>query len=421
MDIPHICAFVPDREKGRDDCKLRCRVRWDSSRRIVSFGTGYRIDPRKWSRETQRCRINTSHGRRNVPAATINRAIQRLSDIVEQAFADFGRAGHVPSEDEMRAAVNSALGRVYDFSDSPDSAFEEFINECGKLNAWSESTYKKHRTMRRKMAESGIFTSFDDFTEENLRMFVSYLRDDCGLRESTCAKSIALLKWFLGWAERRGLLHDASFRAFSPKFRRTETDVIFLTWDELMRLEAWTPPEECRNPDTLMKVRDVFCFCCFTSLRYSDVAALRRTSVHEGYISVTSVKTADSLRIELNRHSRAILDRYASLPGDKALPVISNQKMNVYLKDICRMCGLDTPITVTYYRGSRRIEETHPKWELIGTHAGRRTFICNALMMGIPPQIVMKWTGHNDYKAMRPYIDVADSAKSAAMRAFDRE
>ncbi len=56
----------------------------------------------------------------------------------------------------------------------------------------------------------------------------------------------------------------------------------------------------------------------------------------------------------------------------------------------------------------------------IGTHAGRRTFICNALALGIPPQVVMKWTGHSDYKAMKPYIDIADDIKANAMSKFNQ-
>ena len=67
-----------------------------------------------------------------------------------------------------------------------------------------------------------------------------------------------------------------------------------------------------------------------------------------------------------------------------------------------------------------RVEETRLKWEMLGTHAGRRTFICYALSEGISPQIVMKWTGHSDYKAMRPYIDIAESARAEAMKKFNK-
>ena len=67
-----------------------------------------------------------------------------------------------------------------------------------------------------------------------------------------------------------------------------------------------------------------------------------------------------------------------------------------------------------------KVEETFPKYELIGTHAGRRTFICFALSQGIAPQVVMKWTGHSDYKAMKPYIDIAEKTKAEAMNLFEK-
>ncbi len=100
--------------------------------------------------------------------------------------------------------------------------------------------------------------------------------------------------------------------------------------------------------------------------------------------------------------------------------MISNQKMNDYIKELGQLCKIDKPITVTYYKGNQRFDEVHPKYKLLGTHSGRRTFICNALILGIAPHVVMKWTGHSDYKSRRPYIDVADAAKAEAMKLFNR-
>jgi integrase len=54
----------------------------------------------------------------------------------------------------------------------------------------------------------------------------------------------------------------------------------------------------------------------------------------------------------------------------------------------------------------------------MATHAARRTFICTALAAGIPPQVIMKMTGHSDYKAMKPYIEVAERTKDDAMVKF---
>ena len=174
---------------------------------------------------------------------------------------------------------------------------------------------------------------------------------------------------------------------------------------------------------TMSEVRDVFCFCCFTSLRYSDVANLKRQNVFSDHILITTIKTADTLKIELNKYAKTILEKYENVafPFNKVLPVVSNQRMNEYLKEMAEICGLNEPITKTYYYGNKRSDEVKPKWAMIGTHAGRRTFICNALMMGIAPQIVMKWTGHSDYKAMKPYIDIADEAKAEAMSLFDKK
>jgi integrase len=93
--------------------------------------------------------------------------------------------------------------------------------------------------------------------------------------------------------------------------------------------------------------------------------------------------------------------------------------MNDYLKELGELAKIDTPVSQTHYFGSERIDEVLPKYELLGTHVGRRTFICSALSIGIPVQVVMKWTGHSDYKSMKPYIDVADKTKKNAMEKFN--
>ena len=166
----------------------------------------------------------------------------------------------------------------------------------------------------------------------------------------------------------------------------------------------------------------MFLFQCFTGLRYSDVFNLRQSDVKQNHIEITTIKTADSLTIELNNHSKAILDKYKEVffEDDKVLPVITNQKMNDYLKELAELAEINEPVREVYYKGNQRIDETTPKYALLGTHAGRRTFICNALSLGIPAQVVMKWTGHSDYRAMKPYIDIADEIKANAMDKFNQ-
>ena len=85
-----------------------------------------------------------------------------------------------------------------------------------------------------------------------------------------------------------------------------------------------------------------------------------------------------------------------------------------------KYAGTEREQLIENYKGNERIDEVTPKYALLSTHAGRRTFICNALALGIPAQVVMKWTGHSDYKAMKPYIDIADDIKANAMNKFNQ-
>jgi integrase len=194
--------------------------------------------------------------------------------------------------------------------------------------------------------------------------------------------------------------------------------VIFLTEEEKSKLLKY---KISSTKKYLERVRDILFFTCYTGLRYSDVYNLKRSDIKKDHIEVTTVKTSDSLIIELNKHSRSILEKYKDIPYkfDKALPVISNQKMNDYIKELAELAKINSPVRITYYVGNIRKDEAIPKYELLGTHVGRRTFICSALSIGIPVQVVMKWTGHSDYKAMKPYIDVADKTKKNAMEKFN--
>ena len=91
------------------------------------------------------------------------------------------------------------------------------------------------------------------------------------------------------------------------------------------------------------------------------------------------------------------------------------------LKDLCEICGFNKTYTITCYRNGTRYDEVYPKYELIGTHTGRKTFICFALSNGVPPDVVMKFTGHCDYKSMKPYIDISEVFfKSGLMEAWGR-
>ena len=78
--------------------------------------------------------------------------------------------------------------------------------------------------------------------------------------------------------------------------------------------------------------------------------------------SVTASKLTKEHPINLNSFAKEILAKYEDqrFPNGAALPVISNQKMNDYLKDLCELCEFNTPITRVTYRAGKREETTKP-------------------------------------------------------------
>ena len=405
-----------------ENVPIRMRVNFASKR--IEFTTGYRIDVAKWDSDKQRVR-NGCTNKLKQSASEINASLLGYYTEVQEIFKKFEVEEIMPTPEQIKEAFNALhkpIEEVKPRKSTPNAfykVFDEFVRDCGRQNDWTDSTYEKFAAVKNHLMNFRDGLTFDFFDEKGLNDYVTYLRDVKEMRNSTIGKQLSFLKWFLRWAFKKGLHQNNAYDSYKPKLKSTQKKIIFLTWEELNKLREFEIPAAKQALD---RVRDVFLFQCFTGLRYSDVFNLRRSDIKGDHIEVTTVKTSDSLIIELNKHSKAILDKYkdVAFEDDKVLPVITNQKMNDYLKELAELAGIDEPVRQTYYRGNERIDEVTPKYALLGTHAGRRTFICNALALGIPPQVVMKWTGHSDYKAMKPYIDIADDIKANAMSKFNQ-
>ena len=407
-----------------ENVPIRMRVNFASKR--IEFTTGYRIDAAKWGADKQRVKNGCSNKLKQ-SASEINASLLEYYTEIQSIFKRFEVEDVMPTPEQIKEAFNALRKPVSEEPKPKKEAlpcdffqvFDDFVEDCGRQNNWTDSTFEKFAAVKNHLTNFREGLTFEFFDERGLNDYVGYLRDIKEMRNTTIGKQLSFLKWFLRWAYKKGVHQNNAYDSYKPKLKSTQKKIIFLTWDELNRLREFKIPS---NKQALERVRDVFLFQCFTGLRYSDVFNLRRSDIKGDHIEVTTVKTSDSLIIELNKHSKAILDKYkdVAFEDDKVLPVITNQKMNDYLKELAEMADIDEPVRQTYYRGNKRIDDVTPKYALLGTHAGRRTFICNALALGIPPQVVMKWTGHSDYKAMKPYIDIADDIKANAMSKFNQ-
>ena len=436
--------------KDKNIYQIRMRVSFNSQR--IDFKTGHSILDMEYWDDSSGLVKDGYKGPKGETAVSINNSLRNYRDQMDTAFKYYEAMDIIPTLSQIQKKYEERLSGVIPKRPEPEkkkreqkpkepdlfTVFDEFTRKCGEKNAWTIATFEKMAAIREDLANFGPRVKLSGFDEDVLTRFVAYLRDEkeiypakkkkeeekedkkkvvkVGLNNTTIKKKLEYLTWFLRWARDVGYPVNPAFKTFKPTLKQTQKPIIYLTKEELQRVKDMDLSNSKLEP-----VRDIFLFCCFSSLRHSDADNLRRSDIKGNHMNVTTIKTGDSVSIELNDITKAILEKYKDVPfkDNKALPSFTNQAMNRSLKDLCHLAEINEPIRLTTYKGNVRTDTVHPKWELVGTHTGRRTFIVQALSMGISPNIVMKWTGHSDYKAMKPYIDIVDSIKAQSMTKFN--
>ena len=421
--------LLPNKIKGAPvECmSIRMRVSYAGNRPDLLIG--YSIEPEKWNKEAMRA-IPGTKNKFKQSANEINKEIAKNEAWVDDFFSKFVLLeNRTPTVKELKDAHKTFLGKepkktisqtVKIDSKNLYAVYDKYITEQSLLNSWSKSHKNRHKTTKNHLSEYKPDLSFNDVTKETLIGFLNDLFDK-DLCNTTISKLLSYLRNFLTWASDEGYYSGNQHIKFKPKLKGADGShktVIYLSWEELMTLYNLDISAEKRY---LERVRDVLCFCSFTGLRYSDAFNLSKSDVQKERIAVITQKTVDPLYIELNKYSTALLKKYEDLPINKALPVISNQRMNEYLKELGELAGLTTPTKLVHFKNNNRIEEIHPKYAVLSTHCGRRTFIVLALTLGISLAVIMKWTGHKSYAAMKPYIKIVDSLKVEEMKKFNKK
>lgn len=157
--------------------------------------------------------------------------------------------------------------------------------------------------------------------------------------------------------------------------------------------------------ERLTQVRDLFVFSCFTGLSYSDVAKLTSNDISNGidgekWIFTTRTKTGESSRIPLLPAALDIIGKYKCHPkinnSEKLLPMLSNQRMNSYLKEIADLCEIRKELTF---------------------HIARHTFATTVtLSNGVPIESVSKMLGHRNLRTTQHYAKILDRKVSDDMK-----
>lgn len=400
----------------------------------VQSTVGIRIHPKYWNPNKQRPKgtFTNSQGQNELQ---INAYLNSISDGIGDWIANLPLRKKIDS-----AMVNKVIDDIInrknkcDIEETSRSAefravvpeYERFIAEQSIAMSWAYSTKLKYGTVRNHLREYDKKLHFGKINRKFLEDYTYWLYNTINMQPVSVAKEHKLLRVFLKWASKEGFFTDKTFLDYSYN-NTPEKPVIFLSGDELRRLISFEIPADgtevelfnlegdkykktvdCHN--SLEKVRDLFLFSCLTGLRYSDAQALRYYNIVDKEIILTIQKTSQPLRIRINPQAQKILDKYKGKSlNDFCLPQMTNQKENEYLKILFEIFGLNDSITLIETANGIKHRVTYQRWQLMTTHAARRTFVCFALASGIPANVVAKFTGHRNLASMKPYIDVADN------------
>ncbi len=224
-----------------------------------------------------------------------------------------------------------------------------------------------------------------------------WLKTQRNCAHNTTMKYISNLKKIVNGCIRKGWLLRDPFLGFKTTKQEVEREA--LTQQELDKIHSKVFPT-----DRLNYVKDIFLFSCYTGLAYADVKKLKRSEIGPGidgsyWIFTSKQKTETQSRIPLLPPALAIIEKYKDHPtcydSGHLLPVLSNQKMNAYLKEIADVCGISKNLTF---------------------HIARHTFaITITLSNGVPIETVSKMLGHLNLKTTHHYAKVLDRKVSDDM------
>ena len=360
---------------------------------IAQLSSKLQVNPDCWDVKTGKVKGRTAE------ANNINRQLDNLKSAIDKAYTkQFDELGYAIPE----KIKNTILG-----IDQKNKTLLEYFDMHNKQYAMkvgystSNVTYDRYQLLRERV-ESFIKEHYNisdiainEVTPVFLDSFYIYIRNNYKSAHNNAMKAMQRLRRIFYFAKNTGLNIADPFWNFNMNFETMERD--FLSQKEI---------------DTILKkqfaskrveqVRDLFIFCCYTGLSYVDLCNLKESNILTAFdnslwIMSKRQKTNVQFNIRLLNIPIQILEKYkGSQKEDKILPVISNQKLNEYLKEIADLCNITKNLTF---------------------HMARHTFATTiALSNGVPIETVSKMLGHKSIKTTQIYAKITDVKMSNDMQ-----
>lgn len=371
-------------------CAIMIRITVDGEyERINSTLT---IEPELWDSAASKAIGRSSK------IAEFNKRIEDIRHVIKEHYYDIlNRHGYVTAE-----MVKKAFTGVTAKEESLVPLYLQHLEDTKKLIGLSKAdpTYKKYERMYRRVVD--FMKKKYNITDIPLReiklSFITdlefFLRTEYKYSQNTTYKCMKFFKQVINKGIRAGLIFVDPFNGYKISCERVDRG--FLSEDELAKMMAKT-----FGSKRLEQVRDIFIFACFTGLAYIDLANLRVDNIQKMFdgrlwIVTHRQKTNTKVTVPLLPPALKILNKYEGqfLDG-QLLPIITNQKLNCYLKEIAEICEINKNLTF---------------------HLARHTFATTmTLGKGVPIESVSKMLGHTNIQTTQIYARITNDKISKDM------
>ncbi|MFC4740467.1 site-specific integrase [Flavobacterium ponti] len=375
-------------------CPIYARVTINAKR--FEFSTNKYINPEKWTSEGTKVKGTSEEAR------TINSHLDYLKNqVLEAEKRLFKKDIPVSTENlknELFGLAETKRMLVPIFQDHNNKIKELVGKEYapGTLERYTTSLKHTIEFMQWKYNISDI-----DITKIDHAFITDYefwLRSVRNCANNTAVKYIKNFNKIIKICLANDWIDKNPFANYKSKVKEVER--VYLTEDEVQAIL-----EKEFKTERLSLVRDIFLFSCFTGLAYIDVKNLTKSHISFGidgerWIFTHRQKTESASKIPILPVTQMIIDKYQNHPQsnnqEKLLPILSNQKMNAYLKEIATVCEIEKELTF---------------------HIARHTFATTVtLTNGVPIESVSKMLGHKNLRTTQHYAKVLDRKVSEDMK-----
>lgn len=385
--------------KNKKVSPVQMSITWDGNR--IQKNIGHSVETQYWNFNKHRLKPNHPN------ALTFNSYLHDLESSIITLYNEKQSFNKSVSKNiikkEVTAIINNGVNEENKNQNLID-VFDKFIDSYrpnGKKPA--KKTLDSYINTRNKIIrykkDNKLNLSFDDIDVEFIENFIDYLRNEKSNNDNTIGTNITKIKTFMNWSYDKKYHNNTEYK----KFKTLKSEALFsiaLNQDEVKKLHL------LKVEDNELEFARLFMLVnCHIGLRYSDLMdVIKNHTVNSNYLRIFQVKTRNTVSLYINDSVIQFIARLKELYQER----YDRKNLNKNLKIIGQFCGMNAIETSTKIVGNDRFTIEKPRWQLLTTHVGRRTFATTAANNNMPLHSIKKYTGHKSLDSLEKYLNASN-------------